>query len=79
MKIESETNWSLICLATSAAEEAFGRIARDREGLFEITGNQTSSPTVAAHPGYGTDPDTAKWTLGQIQRVRPSGALSRRR
>jgi hypothetical protein len=69
-------------LATSAAEEAFGRIARDREGLFEITGNQTSSPTVAAHPGYGTDPDTANgpWVRynesGQVVPCRADGETS---
>lgn len=69
-------------LATSAAEEAFGRIARDREGLFEITGNQTSSPTVAAHPGYGTNPDTAigPWVryndAGQVVPCREDGATS---
>lgn len=69
-------------LATSAAEEAFGRIARDREGLFEITGNQTSSPTIAAHPGYGTDPDTANgpWVRfsesGQVVPCREDGETS---
>ncbi len=46
-------------LAVSGAEEAFGRIVRDRDGLFEITGNQIAAVTVAAHPGFGTDPDTA--------------------
>lgn len=66
-------------LAVSAAEEVFGRIARDRDGLFEITGNLTSSPTVAAHPGYGTDPDTATgpWVrfndFGQVVACRPDG------
>lgn len=68
-------------LATSAAEEAFGRIAREREGLFEITGNITE-PTVAAHPGYGTNPDTAigPWVryndAGQVVPCREDGATS---
>jgi len=68
-------------LATSAAEEAFGRIARAREGLFEITGSITE-PTVAAHPGYGTDPDTANgpWVRynesGQVVPCRADGESS---
>jgi hypothetical protein len=59
-------------LAVSAAEEAFGRIARDREGLYEITGLTTEAAepdnesngepvnepaVIIGHLGYGTDPD----------------------
>jgi hypothetical protein len=42
-------------LAQSGTEEAFGRIVRDRDGLFEIAGS--TDPVITPHPGYGTDPD----------------------
>jgi hypothetical protein len=68
-------------LAASAAEEAFGRIGRDREGLLEITG-RTASPAIAAHPGYGADPDTTSgpWVrfneYGQVVPCRADGESS---
>jgi hypothetical protein len=74
-------------LAVSAAEEAFGRIARDREGLYEITGlaSEAAEPdnepaVIVGHLGYGTDPDieAGPWVrFDEIGQVVPCGEDAR--